>query len=449
MADNLCHLFFITAGTASYIVRKTAGKGYYMQDGLTALQEDEQRSGRLRVEVTSTLGYQPVTDAVIGVYSAGTLIGEYKTDHSGRTEEIVLKAPPFSYSQQPDQPQPFSLYTIRVQAEGYRSTEIDGVDVFAEETAVSPVRIQPLETSDGEGEQNINVPVNTLWGDYPPKIAEDEIKPVSDNGEIVLSRVVIPEYVIVHDGPPSDRMAKDYYVKYRDYIKNVASGEIYSTWPDAALRANVLAIMSFTLNRVYTEWYRGQGYDFTITSSTAYDQTWSYGRNIFRSISQIVDEMFNQYLSRPNVRQPVLTQFCDGKRVSCPGWLSQWGAKYLGDQGYSAIEILRYYYGSDLYINSTEEISGIPASWPGNNLSVGSSGTKVRQMQEQLDVIARSYPAIPRITADGVYGEKTQDAVRTFQGIFDLPETGVVDFATWYKISQIYVGVSRLAELRT
>lgn len=193
--------------------------------------------------------------------------------------------------------------------------------------------------------------------------------------------------------------------------------------------------------------YRNKSYDFTITSSTAYDQTWSFGRTIYRNISQIVDEMFNNYLSRPNVRQPILTQYCDGKNVSCPNWLSQWGSKYLGDQGYTAIQILRYYYGSNLYINSAEEISGVPASWPGTNLSIGSTGSKVRQMQEQLAVISRSYPAIPRIAADGIYGPRTKEAVETFQRIFSLPVTGVVDFATWYKISQIYVGVTRIAEL--
>lgn len=237
------------------------------------------------------------------------------------------------------------------------------------------------------------------------------------------------------------------YIRYKDYIKNVASSEIYATWPDATIRANVLAIMSFTMNRVYTEWYRNKGYDFTITSSTAYDQKWSYGRNIFSNISLIVDEMFQNFLSRPNVRQPILTQYCDGQRVSCPNWMTQWGSKYLGDQGYSAIEILRYYYGSNMYINTAEEISGIPSSWPGVELTIGSSGSKVRQMQEQLNRIARAYPAMPTITADGIYGPRTQAAVAKFQSIFGLPVTGVVDFRTWYKISEIYVGVSRIAEL--
>jgi hypothetical protein len=157
--------------------------------------------------------------------------------------------------------------------------------------------------------------------------------------------------------------------------------------------------------------------------------------------------MFENYLSRPNVKQPILTQYCDGQRVSCPNWMSQWGSKYLGDQGYSAIEILRYYYGSNMYINVAEGISGIPASWPGYDLTLGSTGDKVRQMQEQLARIAKNYPAIPVIDADGIYGPKTQAAVEKFQSIFGLPVTGEVDYKTWYEISAIYVAVTRIAEL--
>jgi peptidoglycan hydrolase-like protein with peptidoglycan-binding domain len=270
---------------------------------------------------------------------------------------------------------------------------------------------------------------------------------VTGSGEIVLSRVVVPEYVIVHDGPPSDSSANNYYERYRDYIKNVASSEIYATWPRATIEANVLAIMSFTLNRVYTEWYRNKGYDFTITSSTAYDHKYIHGRNIFDTIDRIVDELFANYLSRPNVIQPILTQYCDGKRVSCPQWMRQWESKTLGDQGYTPIQILRYFYGDSMYINVADEISGIPASWPGANLTAGSSGSKVRQLQEQLTRISQDYPYIPAVTADGVYGQATADAVRRFQDVFGLPQTGVVDYPTWYKISEIYVGVSRIAEL--
>lgn len=295
--------------------------------------------------------------------------------------------------------------------------------------------------------ERIVIGPHTLFGTYPPKIAEEEIKPTTETGEIVLSRVVIPEYVIVHDGAPSDTSARNYWVRFKDYIKNVASSEIYATWTDAAIRANVLAIMSFVLNRVYTEWYRNKGYDFTITSSTAFDQKWIQGRNIFQTISNVVDEMYGNYLSRPNVKQPILTQYCDGKRVTCPNWMSQWGAQSLGERGYSAIEILRYYYGDSIYINTAVEISGVPSSWPGYELAEGASGAKVQQMQEQLNVISGSYPALPGIAADGIYGPATRAAVEKFQSIFGLPVTGIVNYQTWYKISEIYVGVSRIAEL--
>lgn len=193
--------------------------------------------------------------------------------------------------------------------------------------------------------------------------------------------------------------------------------------------------------------YRNKGYDFTITSSTAFDHKWIHGRNIFDSISDVVDELFESYLSRPNVRQPILTQYCDGRRVTCPDWLSQWGSKYLGDQNYSAIEILRNYYGDNMYINSAEEISGIPSSWPGYNLDIGSSGLKVRQLQEQLNTIGQVYSAIPSVVADGIFGERTANAVRAFQSVFGLPQTGIVNYQTWYKIQEIFVGVTRIAEL--
>ena len=318
--------------------------------------------------------------------------------------------------------------------------------VLAGVTAVQPIRMIPLPDQTG-AEENIQIPDHTLYGSYPPKIAEDEVKPVQESGEIVLSRVVVPQTIVVHDGVPTNASAKDYYVAYRDYIKNVASSEIYATWPRSTIVANVLAIMSFTLNRVYTEWYRNQGYDFTITSSTAFDHKWIYGRDIFEPISEVVDDIFDNYLSRPGVRQPILTQYCDGRRVSCPGWMTQWGSCSLGEQGYSAIEILRRFYGNSIYINTAEQISGIPISYPGEPLKVGSSGDKVRQLQQQLDAVATVYTAIPRVTPDGIYGPGTEASVRAFQSVFGLPQTGVVDFATWYKISHIYVGISRIAEL--
>ena len=406
--------------------------------------------GKLNIHVVSDNSGFPIPDATVQITSENepeNIIEEAVTNNVGQLNDIELAAPPVDYNMTPSANKPYSEYTITISASGFESVEINGAEIFSGETAIQNTSLLPLATGETDSAELFVIPDHTLWGDYPPKIPESEIKTVEETGEIVLSRVVIPEYVVVHDGPPSDTRAKNYYVKYRDYIKNVASSEIYSTWPEATIRANILAIQSFTLNRVYTEWYRNKGKDFTITSSTAYDHKFVPGRNIFESISAIVDEIFSEYLSRPNVEQPILTQYCDGKNVSCPNWLSQWGSKALGDQGYTAIEILRNYYGDSIYINSTDEISGIPSSYPGSPLRVGDSGEKVRQMQRQLNVISNAYPLIPKIAEDGVFGPATEEAVKTFQRIFGLTQDGIVGFRTWYKISEIYVGVSRIAEL--
>ena len=406
-------------------------------------------SGFLQVSVVAGDTMKPLQDARVSISYSGepeTDIEQLVTDSDGQTDAGELAAPPVEYSMEPGDVQPYAEYSVTVTASGYESFNVSGISLFADTTALQGIRLVPRNVTTLAG--NIVIPANTLWGNFPPKIAEAETKPVGQPGEIVLSRVVVPEYIIVHDGVPTDSTARNYYERFTDNIKNVASSEIYSTWPDATLRANILAIISFTLNRVYTEWYRNRGYDFTITSSTAFDHKWVYGRNIFENISQIVDEIFTNYLSRPNVKQPILTQYCDGRRVSCPNWLSQWGSKALGDQGYSEIQILRNYYGDDMYINTAEEISGIPASWPGSNLDIGSSGSKVRQIQEQLNLIGEFYSSIPVLIPDGIYGERTADAVRAFQKIFRLPQTGIVDYPTWYKISDMYVRLSGIAELQ-
>ena len=407
-------------------------------------------TGTLQVRVTSDIGFEPIENASIRISYTGdpdSIIEEISTDRNGLTELITLNTPPLEYSMEPGRNQPYSEYTIQITAPNYAPLTISGAELMSGVTSTQSASLSPFIT----GEDTYNVYVigpHTLYGDYPPKIPESEIKPLEESGEIVLSRVVIPEYIIVHDGAVSDSTAQNYYVKYKDYIKNVASCEIYSTWKRSTIEANVLAIMSFTLNRVYTEWYRNRGYDFTITSSTAYDHKWIPGKNTFDTINEVVDEIFSSYLSRPNVSQPILTQYCDGKRVTCSGWMTQWGSKDLGDQGYAPIDILRYYYGDDMYINIADEISGVPASWPGRDLSIGSSGDKVRQMQAQINRIAQAYPSIPTVSVDGRFGEGTARAVRQFQNVFGLSATGVVDYPTWYKISEIYVAVSRIAELR-
>ncbi len=414
---------------------------------LSSTQAKEPAQGGLRVNVTADIGLLPIPNANITISYTGepdSTVGILTTDISGQTETVPLSTPPLDYSLTPNSPMPYAEYTLHVSAPGYEPVTISGVEVLPGVTALQTVRLTPAESEAGDSEI-VAIPDHTLYGDYPPKIPEEELKPIEESGEIVLSRVVIPEYIVVHDGAPADSAASNYYVRYSDYIKNVVSSEIYATWPESAIYANTLAIMSFTLNRVYTEWYRNKGYNFTITSSTAYDQKWVYGRNIYDNIDRLVDSIFANYLSRPGVRQPVFTSYCDGRNVTCNG-LSQWGSKYLGDEGYTPVEILRYYYGSDMYINTASAISGVPASWPGYNLNIGASGGKVMQIQEQLNRIAQNYPAIPKIAADGIYGPKTAESVRAFQGIFNLPQSGITDYPTWYKISEIYVGVSRIAE---
>lgn len=399
-------------------------------------------TGSLRVDVTDQDG-RPIDGATAEISITGepeSTLESIQTDSNGQTESVELPAPPFEYTENPGVTQPYSEYSIIVRAPGFAPVSINGIDIFSTRRSIQDVRLT-------EASQVVTIGPNTLFGNYPPKIPEASIKPITPTGEIVLDRVVVPGTVVVHDGVPTDPTASNYYVSFPDYIKNVACSEIYPTWPEATITANVIAIVSFTLNRVYTEWYRNKGYSFTITSSTAFDHKWINERNIFDNVGLIVDEVFADYVSKPDVKQPILTQYCDGKRTTCSG-MSQWDSKYLGDQNYSALQILRNYYGSDIYINTAEEVSGIPLSWPGYTLDIGDSGTPVRTIQEQLSAIRRTYSNIPSLAIDGIYGEDTAAAVSRFQSIFDLPVTGEVDYSTWYKISQLYVALEKLAELR-
>ena len=281
--------------------------------------------GLLQVNVVSIQNNFPISGASVTIASKANpeqIIERISTNSSGQTQQVSLPAPPLEYSFDPGGPVPYSEYVVSVEAEGFQPFTVTGTEILPDSTAIQPIRLTP--ENQPEASDTANIPDHTLVGDYPPKIAEAEIKPVNESGEIVLSRVVVPQTIVVHDGLPSNSNAPNYFVPYRDYIKNVACSEIYSTWPQSTIVANVLAIMSFTLNRVYTEWYRNQGYDFTITSSTAFDHKWIHDRNIFESISVIVDEIFDSYLSRPGVKQPILTQYCDGKRVQCPDWMALW-----------------------------------------------------------------------------------------------------------------------------
>lgn len=258
----------------------------------------------------------------------------------------------------------------------------------------------------------------------------------------------VPEQITVHLGSPNS-YAANVTVPFIDYVKNVASSEVYPTWDDSALTANILAIVSFALNRVYTEYYRSRGYDFDITSSTAIDQKFINGRNYFGSISRLVDNLFNDYLRRPNFVEPLAAKFCNGTTVTCSG-LSQWGSQSLAQQGLSSTQILRRYYGNNIEIVNNAPVRGFTPSYPGSPLRRGSQGPSVVQMQVMLNRIAQNYPAIPRISpVDGVFGQQTENSVRVFQRIFDLNPDGIVGRSTWYQMVQLYVGVNKLSELES
>ncbi len=258
----------------------------------------------------------------------------------------------------------------------------------------------------------------------------------------------VPETITVHLGPP-DSAAANVTVPFIDYVKNVASSEIYPTWGESALRANVYAIVSFALNRVYTEFYRSRGYDFDITSSTAYDQFFVPGRSYYSTIERIVDSQFNDYIRRIGFVEPLAAKFCNGTTVTCDG-LSQWGSQRLSEQGYSAMQILRYYYGDNIELVTNAPVRGVTPSYPGTALRRGSAGPAVQQVQVSLNRIAQNFPAIPRIDSiDAIYGPTTENAVRRFQEIFDLEPDGIVGPATWYTLVRLYVAVTRLAELRS
>ena len=256
----------------------------------------------------------------------------------------------------------------------------------------------------------------------------------------------VPQTITVHLGAP-DSWAENVTVSFPDYVKNVASSEIYPTWEPAAIRANVLAIISFALNRVYTEFYPSRGYDFQITSSTAYDQKFIRDRNVFENISREVDEIFNDYIRRKNFVEPLAAKFCNGTTSTCAG-LSQWGSQEMAQQGYGAMEILRYYYGDDIELVRDAPVQSLGRSYPGTPLRLGSTGENVAVMKTMLNRISQSYPAIPKVfPVTRTFDQKTQEAVRTFQSVFNLAVDGVVGKATWYKMVYLYVGLNRLSEL--
>ncbi len=403
-------------------------------------------TGRLVINVFNETVGRPIPNSTVRISKSGqseNIIEEFITNDSGKSDTAILDAPPPEYSMEPNSPRPYDEYDITVINPEFDSVTIQNVQILPDVIAEQNVFMK--KTSESSTAQDFMIPPHTLYGEYPPKIAEDAVKKLPPSrGFVVLSDVVVPEFIVVHDGVPDDSTAPDYWIPYKDYIKNVASCEIYATWPEEAIKANVLAIISFTLNRVYTEWYRSRGKNFTVTSSTAYDQKFVYQRNIFQEISRVVDDIFATYITKPDIKQPLFTQYCDGKNVTCPEWLSQWGSKYLAENGTGYIDILRSYYGTEIYLDSATQVTGVPISFPGNALQSGSVGESVRVIQRQLNSISNNYPLINKIAVDGVFGQSTVDAVKTFQEIFGLSPSGIVDYATWYEISKVFTAVERL-----
>ena len=406
-------------------------------------------NGNLIINVYADNTGQPVEGAVVTI-SGGAVMEKLTTNSSGQTKSIPLNCPDKSLSLNPQRDKiPYALYTVNVKKGILREVTVMGVQILDGTLSMQDILMQSEPEKDAPAE-TISIPPHVLWGDYPPKIVVDPESqiPGAAVGD-VLAFPIVPEYVIVHDALPTNTTAAQYFIPFSEYIKNVASSEIYSTWPRESLKANIYAILSFTMSRIYSEWYLSRGMRFTITSSTQFDQKFVYGRNIYAEIANVVDEIFDQFIAQGSRTFPFFAQYNDGIRVSNPGWLSQWGSKDLADRGYTALNILKYYYGDNISLKTATVIEGVPNSFPGNNLRLGICGENVQKMQTELNVISSSYPAIPKINpADGNYAPSTEAAVRVFQQVFSMPVTGVVDFATWFRISYLYIGVSKMLQGR-
>ncbi len=399
--------------------------------------------GYLTVQARTAHDAVPIANVYIQIVDhAKNIIYEMTTDGNGETQVVPLETIDKSFSlNQYYTGIPYFSYSVFAQKAGFNTISVVDIPILDGETAILPIALVPMQerqTSPDQTNIYVGKPAVAMQG------ARKQEGPMA--APYVLRQVVIPNPITVHMGAPS-AYASNVQVSFSDYVKNVASSEIYPTWPDAALRANIYAIITFALNRIYTEWYRNQGYNFDITNSTAYDQYFVYGRPIYDSISKIVDEIFNEYVRRSGQNAPYFTSFCNGTTATCQG-MSQWGTVSLANRNFTPLQILRSYYPNDIEIVQTNTITGIVSSYPGTALRVGSTGLDVQTIQTYLNRIRRNYPAIPAITDNaGVFGDSTRAAVTTFQKIFNLTADGIVGKATWYKISRIYTAVARLAEL--
>ena len=400
-------------------------------------------TGILRIQAFAARQSAPVEGVTVNIVGDGFTAARM-TDAEGKTADVTLTAPDCALSLEEDNTTrlPYAVCSLTASKAGYRTVRIQGIQVFAGQVTLAQPEMIP-ETEEGRDVEDppIVIPPHPLFvgGGGSGRAPADPCAPR------VLDRVIIPKNITVHLGKPA-ASARNVTVSFRRYIANVASSEVYPTWPESALRANIHCQISLALNRIYTEWYPSRGYSFNITNSTSYDQYYVHGRTVFDVMVRLTDDIFNTYLRKTGTVNPYYSEYCDGKSVTCPG-LKQWGTVTLAKQGKTPLQILKYYYGSDIEIVRTNNIQAIPQSYPGSPLRQGDSGTAVFTLQRQLNRIAKDYPFFGKLTVDGVFGPRMASTVKTFQRQFNLTADGVVGRQTWYKISYIYVSVKDLAEL--
>jgi peptidoglycan hydrolase-like protein with peptidoglycan-binding domain len=429
--------------------------------------------GYLRISTIYQQSEEPFNKgATVIIYRARSYSVLYrtKTDNEGLTDYMSLEAPDVSTTLDPNQTEPaYSLYDVEVSCPGFDTVHVYGAEILGESYSTLPIEMLPADTiTRGQrmvhrylqpyGYIDVDGPEDTIDEGHPESDIEitehglvmdshDPAEPFIDTRGI--RDVYIPTNITVHLGAPSNSSARNVTVPFPEYIANVASSEIYSTWPRQALYANMYAITTFAINRIYTEWYRGRGYNFDITNNTAYDQYFVYGRNIYNNLQEIANEIFDMYVRRQGFKNPLFTQYCSGTTVTCDG-LSQWGTVSLANQGMSALQILRYYYGNDIEIVESGDVRAIQETYPGNSMRQGQNSEYIKLMQQYLNRIRLNYPAINEIAnPNGYFGTDTTSAVRTFQKAFGITQDGVIGRATWNKISQIYVSIIKLAELKS
>ncbi|MCL2563548.1 MAG: peptidoglycan-binding protein [Oscillospiraceae bacterium] len=437
--------------------------------------------GYLILQVRSEDDALPIADAHITLKSPdGKALFEARTDANGDTEPLELTAPDKEHTlHEHDKGPTYSTWNVEVTKDGFLTAHIKNVQIIDTETAVLVVHMHPLvDEPDAPRDEEIDIP--PMLPVLPPEaqqipyqednvrqavpaafapanphhithIAEDpnaaDDPPDATEVQGVAREVFIPEYIRVHLGAPTNTSARNVRVPFIDYVKNVTSSEIYATWPRNALIANVHVIVTFALNRIFTEWYPSRNFNFDITNSTAFDQMYRPGAQIFNSISLVVDEYFNTYAHRRGFYNPFFTSFCNGTTARCNG-LSQWGTVTLANRGLTPIQILRYYYPNDIMLTQTNNVRGVAVSFPGTALRVGSTGDAVRRMQLDLNRIRVNFPLIPQIAnPNGTFGPDTEAAVRAFQRSFNLAQDGVIGRITWNEVTRVYTAVTRLAEL--